>query len=349
TIEAMEEVDDIIIHSLRLIGCEIGDEVDSIKLFSTDLIVNATVSCLKLISPDNHGTNQLSAKLPSSMSGRFRLGSVLTDACKEIGYKGEIGYQTFLYANEVDIRRVFMFLIEKLPKDVEKSIDEPLGASTLLNRAISSELAKRLKLPWLPPVCSPSGVRNVANDEWHREGFKTCADFNCHQLVIPYGLEDLTQMPSKELISYFSNHVHPITRQLASPDALSSSVLERNAISSTADQEWENEWNLTGLSSRLSASDYRARKKQRIDKRIRDSLKRQLQSCEVGGNGTNAQHDLHQLLTSMSTNTTPVGNKFDDSRFAHSEKLQFTEDKNVDDQLPVLQNIGSSVADVEEE
>jgi len=46
---------------------------------------------------------------------------------KELGFKGEIGYQTFLYANEHELRKVMMFLIEKLPKDTAESIDEPLG------------------------------------------------------------------------------------------------------------------------------------------------------------------------------------------------------------------------------
>jgi hypothetical protein len=44
-----------------------------------------------------------------------------------LGYSGDIGYQTFLYSGETDIRRVFVFLIEKLPKESEKSIVEPIG------------------------------------------------------------------------------------------------------------------------------------------------------------------------------------------------------------------------------
>ena len=46
---------------------------------------------------------------------------------QSLGYSGDIGYQTFLYSSETDVRRVFMFLIEKLPKESEKSIVEPTG------------------------------------------------------------------------------------------------------------------------------------------------------------------------------------------------------------------------------
>ena len=44
-----------------------------------------------------------------------------------MGYSGEIGYQTFLYSNENDIRKIFMFLIEKVPKETAETRDEPLS------------------------------------------------------------------------------------------------------------------------------------------------------------------------------------------------------------------------------
>lgn len=39
---------------------------------------------------------------------------------KELGYKGEVGFQTFLYFNESEIRKVFMFLVENILR-AEKS------------------------------------------------------------------------------------------------------------------------------------------------------------------------------------------------------------------------------------
>jgi hypothetical protein len=48
-----------------------------------------------------------------------------------LGYSGDIGYQTFLYSSEIDIRRVLVFLIEKLPKESGKSIVEPTGENCI--------------------------------------------------------------------------------------------------------------------------------------------------------------------------------------------------------------------------
>jgi len=50
------------------------------------------------------------------MSARFRVGSSLATACQNAGYRGDVGYQTFLYSSESDIRKIFMFLVEKLPR-----------------------------------------------------------------------------------------------------------------------------------------------------------------------------------------------------------------------------------------
>ena len=58
------------------------------------------------------------------MSARFRVGSAVAQACKDVGYRGNIGYQTFLYSSEVDIRKIFMFLIEKLPRKEGTKEDE---------------------------------------------------------------------------------------------------------------------------------------------------------------------------------------------------------------------------------
>lgn len=72
---------------------------------------------------------------------------------QELGYRGEIGYQTFLYSAESDLRRVLMFLIEKLPKESDKSIAEPDTKSTQLEKLISSALQSQISVPWLPYYC----------------------------------------------------------------------------------------------------------------------------------------------------------------------------------------------------
>lgn len=49
---------------------------------------------------------------------------------QDIGYKGEIGYQTFLYSNEPEIRTLLMFLVEKLPRESAEASDQPSGTKS---------------------------------------------------------------------------------------------------------------------------------------------------------------------------------------------------------------------------
>ena len=57
------------------------------------------------------------------------LGGILQD----LGYRGEIGYQTFLYSNETEIRKVFIFLVEKLPKAAADVAEETIGMKEIRN------------------------------------------------------------------------------------------------------------------------------------------------------------------------------------------------------------------------
>ncbi|XP_076761464.1 coiled-coil domain-containing protein 22 homolog [Xylocopa sonorina] len=152
----MEEVDNIIIHSLRQIGCDIEESVTNLGGFNTELVVEATVKCLDIIRP---GLG-VSTILPINMAARFRLGATLAQACSELGYKGDIGYQTFLYSSEADLRKVFMFLIEKLPKESDKTLSEPVSNIALLEKSIATAIAQQLSAPWLPHYCHTKGFRN---------------------------------------------------------------------------------------------------------------------------------------------------------------------------------------------
>ena len=53
-----------------------------------------------------------------SHSKQFRVGSQLAKAVKELGYRREVGYETFLYPNESDSRNLIRWLVsEKLPQN----------------------------------------------------------------------------------------------------------------------------------------------------------------------------------------------------------------------------------------
>ena len=54
---------------------------------------------------------QLSTLLPAAMSARFRIGTDIANAVKDLGWKPQIGYNTFLYANEVEARQLLMWCV----------------------------------------------------------------------------------------------------------------------------------------------------------------------------------------------------------------------------------------------
>ena len=60
-----------------------------------------------------------------SRSSKYNLGSKLAELCLDLGYSdsSDLGYQTFLYSNDKELRKIFLFLLEKLPKvDKEEEV-----------------------------------------------------------------------------------------------------------------------------------------------------------------------------------------------------------------------------------
>lgn len=103
------------------------------------------------------------------------MGCGVLQTFQDLGYKGDIGYQTFLYSTEADIRSLLMFVVEKLPRERCEKLDQPTGreaglrssesppdASDLarltrpagklvvLQRAVAAALRAQLAEPWLP-------------------------------------------------------------------------------------------------------------------------------------------------------------------------------------------------------
>ena len=65
---------------------------------------------------------------------RFHCLTVVTAlpmSVQDLGYPGEIGYQTFLYSSVKEWRRLLMFLLEKLPKEKAQTGNESLGRQPL--------------------------------------------------------------------------------------------------------------------------------------------------------------------------------------------------------------------------
>lgn len=313
----MEEVDRILIHSLRQAGTDIDEDVQSVKQFSSELIVEAVVRCLRVIDP-GLGSG-LSPTLPPGMSARFRLGMSLAQACQDLGYKGEIGYQTFLYSNEPEIRSLLMFLVEKLPRESAEASDQPAGKSVLLQKAIAAQIKAQLALPWLPPSC-----RLPLHCKTQSPG--PCHSFRAQPLSLPYSQKASTKKQAKEVKEYWREHLLPVTSQPSHRASIPASLLENHVSELSAAQEWENEWNSQGLLSRLTPEDYRSRKRARLQKRIEEQLRAAAQPRPDTHGATRSTSDLAELLNSFGGTTTGGDVLTKGTRFTHAEKFTFTQE-----------------------
>ncbi|XP_037039865.1 coiled-coil domain-containing protein 22 homolog [Bradysia coprophila] len=156
----MEEIDNILMHSLRQIGCDIDDNITSLAEFSPERIFETVSKCLLLIKP----TLELPVSLPPSMAQRFSVATRLSEACVTVGFRGDIGYQTFLYSNIIELRRVLMFLIERLPKESEKlPPTQPTDKLSLIEQDIARNISIQLSASWTPQYCKKGAITKMGN------------------------------------------------------------------------------------------------------------------------------------------------------------------------------------------
>eukprot|EP00656_Telonema_subtile_P045070 TRINITY_DN51336_c0_g1_i2.p1 TRINITY_DN51336_c0_g1~~TRINITY_DN51336_c0_g1_i2.p1 ORF type:complete len:630 (+),score=163.99 TRINITY_DN51336_c0_g1_i2:136-2025(+) len=142
------EVDNIILLSLRQIGCQIPEETAVLSEFSTEMLFSCCAKILRTIDD----SLKFPKRIPSeeTMSSRFRVCTNLATAVEKFGYTGDIGYNQFMYPNEKETRKILSFLLETMPKDEEEEAEEVLGPNAVRNRAILAALAEWAKRPWFP-------------------------------------------------------------------------------------------------------------------------------------------------------------------------------------------------------
>lgn len=161
----MEEVDQIILQSLRDIGCAVEDDAKLQTLSPEDIYKCIGILC-KCIRPDV----EIPGHLPAQMAQRFGAASQLVDCCKSLGFKGDLGYQTILYSNHAELRLILMWLIEHIPKSEDK-VDSfrkagDVSKAKTLEDSILRQLSVDLKRPW---ICSflqrPQNFKSEAIEE----------------------------------------------------------------------------------------------------------------------------------------------------------------------------------------
>ncbi|XP_034482295.1 coiled-coil domain-containing protein 22 homolog [Drosophila innubila] len=244
----MDEVDKIILHQLQQIDASI-ESTDQLASFTPEQVVRAVSSCLLEINPTT--MTDLPRSLPGgAMAQRFSVATVLAERCKETGYRGDIGYQIFLYPNAVELRRLLMFLIERLPRERQNVDSSGKAHSALsdreqLQREVRKKLSEQLKAPWVPQFC-----RAVANRQ--KQGCSSQSiEFKPHlNLNIP--VANLAER-SKEVQQYFEQLAPNIFQQVDSSSYdLIASVLHKNDL-----ERWSDlvPTAVTGISAREEPED----------------------------------------------------------------------------------------------
>ena len=151
----MDEVDGIILQSLREIGCDIDDDI---KL--TSLSPEVVYKCIYELCKNIKSDIDVSRYLPGQMAQRFAAASQLVDFCKSLGFNGDLGYQTILYSNVGELRRILMWLIEHLPKSEDKTDSYHQTREVSKAKAVENEMARKLaidlKRPWVLEFLQPS-------------------------------------------------------------------------------------------------------------------------------------------------------------------------------------------------
>ncbi|XP_059766063.1 coiled-coil domain-containing protein 22 isoform X2 [Balaenoptera ricei] len=301
----MEEADRILIHSLRQAGTAVPPDVQTLRAFTTELVVEAVVRCLRVINPAVG--SGLSPLLPLAMSARFRLAMSLAQACMDLGYPLELGYQNFLYPSEPDLRDLLLFLAERLPTDASEDADQPAGDSAILLRAIGSQIRDQLALPWVPPLLRTPKLQRL-------QGSAHQKPFHASRLFMP---DLLSRGEPREFQA--SPLLPPAPAQVPQPAARVASLLERHAIQlcqhTGRDRPRDEDW--VHRPSRLPVQEDTRAQRQRLQKHLAEHLR---QTWGRPGPPQQAR-DLGELLQTWGAGARTGAPK--GSRFTHSEKFTF--------------------------
>eukprot|EP00727_Mastigamoeba_balamuthi_P009053 m51a1_g4770 hypothetical protein (614) ;mRNA; f:19052-21602 len=237
----MEEADNLLIMSLRDVGCPLEEGVKSVKqLIESDstLVYQACVCFLKAIDP----ARELPESLPRHMSSRVAACTTIAATVKEMGYRAELNYHHLLYPSESDTRHLFMFLAKSVP-EAEKP-QEASKPELLVTEQIRKALAAFVK------TAAPAASSSAA----------ACA-LGTTPLRTPHRGRALRVTPGLE--AYYRDHLRPVSAQPPRIDMLAPSVFESTATALAEARQRELE-NQAGLDSGLNPIQYAERRRAQI-------------------------------------------------------------------------------------
>lgn len=125
----------------------------------------------------------------------------MSDIIKEQGFKGNWGYQEFVYPKPQTTRNLFMWLLENVPK--KSGVDEKSDtrAQSGFDQRVNLEISQMLRETWVPFV----SVRN------QKRFSRTFTRVRTSNLIYPSKGRKLTTVVGLE--DFYSNHLATITSQ----------------------------------------------------------------------------------------------------------------------------------------
>lgn len=164
----MENIDRMILDVLRNdLHCSIEDDakIENLNDLNSEQIVEGIVRCLWKCNPSTV-ERIFSYKLTKNTVDRFRIASKITDEIKSLKIREEIGYQALLYPNVFDSRRIFLALLEKLPKETIKVDETKLSALERIKSDVGDVIAKQMDEQWVPEYCRFYELKRIGRF-WH--------------------------------------------------------------------------------------------------------------------------------------------------------------------------------------
>eukprot|EP01087_Luapelamoeba_hula_P017882 TRINITY_DN5687_c0_g1_i1.p1 TRINITY_DN5687_c0_g1~~TRINITY_DN5687_c0_g1_i1.p1 ORF type:complete len:615 (-),score=140.67 TRINITY_DN5687_c0_g1_i1:461-2305(-) len=246
----MDEVDEIILHSLRSAGCDIGEDVKSLKQFGPNDVVAAALACLRTVDTSRTWPKTV----PRHTSQKVTFCSEMARTIKEeLGYREELGYHQLLYPSESDTRKILRFLVDQLPEADGASFIEETPETKML-RLIKSEM------------------QGVMAQNHKARSYRQIYTFKATPLRSAYvpGPKSTRNAP---LEKYIREHVLPLTQQAARRVDAPPSLLEYNLVVRIDEVEKEEELARVGARTPMEALKYRQNKQAAITKKMNEALR----------------------------------------------------------------------------
>ena len=141
----MEDVDNLLLMSLSSVpACSALTSLSD--LLDPGMLLQVCLECLAVCLPGD----DLPKVVPSLVTAKYQLCILLTQKLKSLGFRGDIGFNMFLYPNLKDLRVLMGFITEKLPKEEEKQTTVQAQERPLV-RKIKAALRIWMQEEWLPP------------------------------------------------------------------------------------------------------------------------------------------------------------------------------------------------------